>query len=396
MKMRPQIWKVISSLGELNEHHDQATENPMKTNTSLFRSIAAAGALIFGVATQSSFAQTTDPVGFTTLSIAGTGGTQASAVSFLGLSMARPTAFRAVAETVSGTTLTCSAATWTDNQYASTPAPGYYLEVFSGAKAGLMSQIVSCNAAAKMLTVADNLQNLGVETTNVTFKVRPNWSIGTVFGATNNVAVDATSGQATGLVSGATASRADLVLLYNENTLGYDQYFYSTGTNSWQQVGGDGSEQATAPIHIHEGVLIKRKGATNLTVSLNGEVKLGQTIVPITSAGAAAGFNFRSNVYPSGSLTLGNSGLYAGDLTGATGVLPGATASRADGVSIWNTVANGYDQYFFSTGTSTWQRVGGDGSDQAGVPIASGKSIIVKRKSGSFTWVIPQPFTIQP
>lgn len=132
----------------------------------------------------------------------------------------------------------------------------------------------------------------------MTFKVRPNWSIGTVFGATNNVAVDATSGQATGLVSGATASRADLVLLYNENTLGYDQYFYSTGTNSWQQVGGDGSEQATAPIHIHEGVLIKRKGATNLTVSLNGEVKLGQTIVPITSAGAAAGFNFRSNVYP--------------------------------------------------------------------------------------------------
>ncbi|MFN7564301.1 MAG: hypothetical protein ACK5TH_21200, partial [Prosthecobacter sp.] len=254
--MRSLIWKVISSLDELNEHHDQAPEHPMKMPPSLFRSIAA-GALIFGVATQSSFAQTTDPIGFTTLSIAGTGGTQASAVSFLGLSMARPTAFRSVAETVSGTTLTCSAATWTDNQYASVPAPGYYLEVFSGAKAGLMSQIVSCNAAAKTLTVADNLQNLGVETTNVTFKIRPNWSIGTVFGATNNVAVDATSGQATGLVSGATASRADLVLLYNENTLGYDQYFYSTGTNSWQQVGGDGSDQATAPIHIHEGVLIK-------------------------------------------------------------------------------------------------------------------------------------------
>jgi len=368
----------------------------MKTNASIFRSLAVATALLFGVANEAAFAQATDPIGFTTLSVAGTGGTQSSAISFLGLSMARTTAFRAVAETVSGTTLTCSAATWTDNQYASTPAPGYFLEVFSGAKTGLMTQIVSCSAANKTLTVADNLTNLGVEATNVTFKIRPNWSIGTVFGATNNVAVDSSTQQATGLQSGATASRADLVLLYNENTLGYDQFFYSTGTNSWQQVGGDGSDQANTPILLHEGVVIKRKGATNLTISLNGEVKLGQTIVPVTSAGASAGFNFRSNVYPSGSLTLGNSGLYAGDATGATGVLPGATASRADLVSIWNAGTNGYDQYFFSTGTSTWQLVGGDGSDQAGVAIASGKSIIIKRKTGSFTWVIPQPFAIQP
>ena len=397
--MRPLIWKVISSLGELNEHHDQATENPMKTKTSLFRSIAAAGALIFGVATQSSFAQTTDPVGFTTLSIAGTGGTQASAVSFLGLSMARPTAFRAVAETVSGTTLTCSAATWTDNQYASTPAPGYFLEVFSGGKAGLMSQIVSCSAADKTLTVADNLTNLGVEGTNVTFKIRPNWSIGTIFGATNNVAVDTTTQQATGLRSGSSTARADSILLYNENTLAYDQYFFYSGNSQWVKAGDPAfADQSTVPIYLHEGVVIVRTIANGLSVSLSGEVKLGQTIMPVTpTASNTAGLNYRGNVYPSGALTLANSGLYT-DAAGTTGVKPGSSTARADSVLIWNAVAKSYDQYFYYSGTSTWV-IAGDPTfaNKGATAIPSGASIIIKRlpNNGSFTWVIPQPFTIQ-
>lgn len=371
----------------------------MKTKASIFRSFAAAVALTFGTASQSSFAQTTDPVGFSTLSIAGTGGTQASAVSFLGLSMAPATSFRGVAETVGGTTLTCSAATWADNQYASTPAPGYFLEVFSGAKAGLMTQIVSCSAANKTVTVADNLTNLGVEGTNVTFKIRPNWSIGTVFGATNTVAVDTTTQQATGLRSGSSTARADSILLYNENTLTYDQYFFYSGNSKWVKAGDPTfADQATVPIYLHEGVVILRTSADALSVTLSGEVKLGQTIMPVTpTASNTAGLNYRGNVYPSGALTLANSGLYT-DATGTTGVKPGSSTARADSVLIWNAATKTYDQYFYYTGTSTWV-IAGDATfaDKGATVIPSGSSIIIKRlpNNGSFTWVIPQPFTIQ-
>ena len=373
----------------------------MKTNASFLRHLAAVATLLLPAATLPSFAQTTattDPVGFITLTIKGTGGTQASAISFLGLGITPPVEYQGIADSVNGTTITSNNTAWTDNQFASTPAPGYFLEVTSGSNAGLMSLVASCNAAAKTLTVADDLTALGVAN-GATFKLRKNWSLGSLFGSTNSAGL-----------GGGSSSTADLVLLWNptlnSGTGGYDQFFYSTGGFAgvgWRKVGGGSTDQQYAAILLDDGLVVKRLQSADVSVAVSGAVKLGPTESTIL-----VGPNFIGNVYAGGVMTLGNtdatavppkysSGLYTGIST--TGLVAG-TSGTADLVLIWNQTLNsgagGYDQYFYSSGGFAgigWRNVGGGSTDQKDTIIATGTSVLIKRNSGgSFTWVAPQPF----
>lgn len=340
----------------------------------------------------------TDPVGFITVTIKGTAGAKPSEVTYLGLGLANTVDYQSVAETVSGSTLTCNSATWTDNQFASTPNPGYFLEVFSGPKAGLLTQVVSCNDAANTLTVADDLTALGVGN-NVSFKIRRNWSLAAIFGPTNSAGLQAGN-----------ATNADLILIYN-STLpgggGYDQYFYSSGGLpgiGWRKVGGGSSNKANDPIALEEGIIVKRLQSSDLAITLSGAVKLGQTITPVF-----AGPNFIGNVYPSGVMTLGltdansnpprySSGLYTGN--SSTGVL-GGNSTTADLILIYNPTlgggAGGFDQYFYSTGGLPgvgWRKVGGGNTDQAPTVLPASQAIYLKRSPAlaGFDWVMPQPF----
>lgn len=375
----------------------------MKTTSFALRTLAIPFAFLAATLAPDSIAQTavtTDPVGFINLNVKGTGGTKASEITYIGLSMARPVDYQGTAETVSGSTLTSSTATWTTNQFASTPTPGYFLEVFSGSKAGLLTQIVSCNGTNKTLTVAENLTSLGVESTNVTFKIRQNWSLAGIFGATNSAGLGAGN-----------STTADLVSIYNPalggGAGGYDQYFYSSGGLAgvgWRKVGGGNTNHANTPIAQDEGPIIKRLQASDLSIPLSASVKLGQTLTTVFP-----GPNFIGNVYPSGVLTLGltdlaanppkyRSNLYTASST--TGVV-GGNSTTADLILIYNPTlgggAGGYDQYFYSSGGLAgigWRKVGGGSTNQAGTVLASGKAIYLKRSAtaGNFNWVIPQPF----
>jgi len=375
----------------------------MKTSPSTFCGIGAALSLFIAATTSSVVGQqteaTTDPVGLVELNIKGTGGTKSVEVTFLGLGMTRPVAYQNTAETVSGTTLACNTAGWTDNLYATNPQPGYFLEVFSGAKKGLLSQVVSCSGTPKTLTVADDLTALGVEGTNVVFKIRPNWSLATLFGATNSAGLGAGS-----------STTADVVLIYNPNlgggAGGYDTFYYSNVGgiigNGWRKSGGGNADQSNSPIAIDEALVVKRLLSADLNFTLPGAVKLGQTITTVF-----AGPNFIGNVYPAGVMTLGttdlganppkySSGLYS-DVNGVSGVKPGSSTT-ADLILIYNATLGGYDTYYYSNvggiiGTG-WRKSGGGNADQSGVVLASGRSVFLKRVAGAgaFNWVMPQPF----
>ena len=330
---------------------------------------------------------TTDPVGFITLTIKGTGGTQPNAITFLGLGMTRPVEYTGVADTVAGAVITSANATWTDNQYASTPAPGYFLEVTSGPKAGLMSLVVSCNDAANTLTVNDDLQAAGVGN-GVSFKLRKDWSIGSLFGNSNEAGL-----------GGGSSTSADLILIWNPSlppSGGYDQFYYQTsgfGGVGWRKIGGGVStDQKDAPVLLDDGLVVKRFQSADVNVVLTGAVKLGQTESLIT-----VGTNIIGNVYPSGTLTLGSSNLYTGNA--ATGVA-GGTSTTADLVSLWNPAlppSGGYDQYYYQTsgfGGTGWRLIGGGVStDQAATQLPVGRAVLIRRKAaGNFSWVVPQPF----
>lgn len=374
----------------------------MKKTCGFVRLLAIPVTLLGAALTTSGYAQTpgaSAPVGSITLSIKGNGGTKASEFTYLGLSMAPPVDFQAVAEKVAGTVLTCSAATWTSNQFAKTPLPGYFLEVRSGTLTGLMTQIVSCDAATKTLTLAENLTFLGVETTNVSFEIRKNWSIGTIFGATNTAGLGAGS-----------ATTADQIRIYNpelnSGNGGYDTYFYSNDASigaGWRKVRAGAVNQVNTPIILDEGIIVQRFQSADLSFPLVGAVKRGETLTTIFF-----GSNFVGNVYPSGLLTLGltdpaaippkySSNLYTGNP--ATGVL-GGTFTTGDLISIYNPAlsggAGGYDSYFYSTGGTLgigWRKNGAGTVNQAGTVLAFGKSIrLTRRATGNFHWVIPQPF----
>ena len=379
MKMRPQIWKVISSLGELNEHHDQATENPMKTNTSLFRSIAAA--LVFGAAQFASNGQTastTDPVGFVTLSISGTGGTSPVAYTFASLGLQRAVAFQSTTTSVAGSvTLADSSASWTDNQYNSATAgapPTHYVEILSGTGAGTIYDIVTTDGTAKTLTLGTQLA-AGI-TTGATYRIRPHWTIAAVFGAANE----------SGLGSGSAAA-ADQIQLFRNG--GYVGYFYQTAgrnvlLNAWVSASDLTANAGNTVIYPGDGIVIARKQSAALSVILNGVVKTGQTSLPVIS-----GYSLLGNVYASG-MTLSNSALYTGDT--ATGLAPGSAAT-ADQVVFWN--GTGFVSYFYQTAgrnvlLNAWVSASDLNTNAGNTAIPAGTAIFIKRSGSSFSWVAPQ------
>jgi len=340
------------------------------------------GFIIVAASFQAASAQTptpspvaTDPVGFLALNIQGTGGSSSSALSFLGLSFTQPVAYQATLSSASGTTLTDSKASWTATANGFNGTTGaFYIELLTGSGAGMWSNITA--AGTNTITTAQDLSSY--VTAGTGYKIRPNWTLATVFGATDQA----------GLFGG-TASTADQILVYSPATSSYTTYFYQTsgiGATGWRKVGdGTHADQSNAYFNPTDGILVKRQQSSNVSFSLAGAVKLGQTVLPVVP-----GLNILSNVYPSGNFTLGTSGLQASGLGGGT-------ASTADLVEIYNSATGSYSIYFYQTsgiGGTGWRLVGdGTHSDQSGAAIPFGQGLIIQRKVASaFSWVAPQPF----
>ena len=369
----------------------QINNHIMKFSTQFLRCLTVALVGSFAAFSPTLLAQTTattDPVGFITLTVAGTGGTVANQLSFAGLSLTRTVEYQGSAESVSkatsgANTLTDNDATWTDNQFNGA-AGSYFVEITSGAAAGTTYDISATTAATKTITLVQDLANSitnGAQIPALSFKIRKAWTIGAALGTSN----PPESGLQTG-----SAATADQVLLYNGAS--YDTYFYSSGGligAGWRKQGGGSTDQSGAKINPEQGVIVNRLQSANLSVVLMGAVKTGATSTPVFP-----GLNFVSNIYAA-NMTLGSSSLYT-DGTGATGVLPGSAAT-ADTVQIYN--GTSYDTYFYSSGGligAGWRKQGGGSADQSGVALPVGVSVIVTRQGGTgFNWVAPQhPATI--
>jgi uncharacterized protein (TIGR02597 family) len=346
----------------------------MNPSTQFFRRLTAAcvGTCVAFAAT-SLFAQTTattDPVGFITLNVAGTGGAGQSALSLVGLGLTRTVEYQGAAESFGTNTLTDNDATWTDNQFNGANG-AYFVEIVSGAAAGTTYDISATTAASKTITTSQNLA-AGIAA-GVNFKIRKHWTIASVFGPANE-----------GGLQGGTSSTADQVLLYNGST--YDTFYYSTGGltgTGWRKAGAGAADQAGVVIYPEEGVLTLRKQSAGVGLVVMGAVKTGQTSIPVF-----AGLNVLGNIYAA-SMTLADSGLYTGSST--TGVL-GGTSSTADQVLLYNGAT--YDTYYYSTGGLTgtgWRKAGSGATDFSATVIPVGSSLLIQRKAGTpFNWVAPQ------
>jgi len=320
------------------------------------------------------FAQVaTDPVGFLTLNVQGTGGTSSSALSFLGLSFTQPVSYQATLSSASGTTLTDSNATWSDDQFNGANGQ-FYVELISGTGAGRMSNITATSGSGHSITTADDLSSFVSAGTG--YKIRKNWTIASVFGPNDE------SG-----LQGGTSSTADQILIYNPGTGLYTTYYYKTigiGGIGWRSLASNSTDASNSPLNPTDGIIVKRLQSSNLGFSLAGAVKLGQTSIPV-----ASGLNILGNVYPSGTFTLGSSGLVSSGLTGGT-------SSTADLLLIYDSPSGLYNTYYYKTigiGGIGWRSLASNSADASNTPIPFGASILIQRKNGgAFQWVAPQPF----
>ncbi len=344
---------------------------------------------LFSPVTTSAVDVYTDPVGFITLNIGGTNGTPpgtTSKLSFLGLGMTQLVIKPGRITSAATNELVDANASWSDDQFNGANG-SHFIEITSGTFAGTIDDIVDTVGASKKLYTANNLVSLGLQNvTNRTYRIRKHWTIGSVFGPNNEV----------GLGAGGSAATADNILVPRVGG-GFTTYYYkNTATPPGTGIGWRVSTNASADasgvaLYPDDGVIIRRKLGSNVSVKLLGAVKLGQTIIPVET-----GNSFKGDVYPA-NLTLGTSGLYTGDPN--TGLAGSGSAATADNILIPK-VAGGFDTYYFKNtitppGTGTGWRISTNASwDVSSTPIPLGTAIVIQRKSGrpAFDWFVQQPF----
>jgi len=375
-KIDPRSPKSCTTLFEklLERRSTSFMKTPMNPPVTQSLRLAAALALASAASALAQTTATTDPVGFITLNIAGTGGTSSTAISFKGLGLTRPVEYQGAAEAVTANTVTDDQATWTDNQFNGANG-AFYLEISSGPGAGTTYDITATSAANKRITLAQNLATgiTASPASPVSFKIRRHWTIASVFGANNEG----------GLGAGQDASTADVIQLWNG--VGYDGFYYQSGAAiggvGWRSPSDVFANAGGRVIYPDDGLVIRRKQSGAAAVVLMGAVKTGQTSFPIQP-----GTNIVANACAA-PVTLGSSGLQA------SGLAAGGDASAADLVLIWN--GQGYEGYYYQSGSPIggvgWRSGSDVFADASGTQIPVGAAVIIKRRlPNGFDWKLPQ------
>jgi hypothetical protein len=147
-----------------------------------------------------------------------------------------------------------------------------------------------------------------------------------------------------GLNGGSSISEADEVSVLNPVTQTFSTYYFKTGGfggTGWRSATDAVTDASGTTLYPDQGVLIVRKVSGNISLILTGTVKTGPTIVPV-----GANINMLANIYPAGTLTVANSGLYVGN--DSLGLAGGETASSADEVRIFD--GETFHDLFYKTG----------------------------------------------
>lgn len=311
-------------------------------------------------------------VGFSKLPVTGGSGTGTAALSFHTLSTRPAPVYESTATTATGSLLTDSAPSWTQDQYSGT----HSLEVISSSGSttapgvGTCYNITTMVVATGVITIEGTLDERLVAP--LEFRIAKHTTLADVFGATN------TSG-----LAGGSATTADQVMLWAGP--GFTTYYYQTsgiGGTGWRKLGAPSVDAAGTIIPPHAGIVIRRGASSTTDVVLTGAVKAGQT----TAVLSRSGYHFVGNPYFA-AMTLTSSGLYTGDAL--TGLLGGSSASAADQVLLWS--GNSYASYYYNTDVSAWRSTTDATTDAGPTSIAGGAGFVILRRSAdTVRWTAPQ------
>lgn len=248
-------------------------KNPIK----MMKLTAAALALLVGSATaQEVF---TKPVGYETLTVN-------NGFNYLGLRLHEPTVTAGAAVAVDGATVTVPDGV----AGALDESKNYLFEVVEGDAAGAVLRVITTDPVNNTLMVSDTID--GDFFAGERFIIRPVATLASVFGAANEAGLDAGSGGPVG---------ADQVWIPNADSGGFDKFYYdnfnfNSLSPTWTNVDTGVPVRADFTHFVYtDGIIILGAGTDGNTVSVIGEVKLGDT-----SYALYQGFNYISSVTPVG------------------------------------------------------------------------------------------------
>lgn len=302
------------------------------------------------------------PSGYVTQSI------KANSFNLVGITLHNASSANGIVDEVTATTFVDNDANFTGSLVA---GKTYILEITSGQGLGLTQEITSWTGTA--LTTSESFVG-EVATGTSAYQLRESATISSVFGSDNSA----------GLLVG-TATTADIIYVPN-NSGGFDQFYRQPASppfvpaERWTKVGGNGDFGSKA-LNFVDSIFIQRRGATDLSLTLTGQVKTTSVTSVVTGGGS---FNYVGSVFPVGS-TLDNSGLSSSVLAG--------TATTADIVFVPNN-QGGYSQYYYQPAqppfvpTAQWVKIGTAGNAGA-TPLTSG--LIVQRRGPSARISITPP-----
>lgn len=307
-------------------------------------------------------AVTTDPVGYITLTVKGTGGSSSEVFSFVSPSLQNPIVGRGTVNSVTPNNLGFSSNVFADL----TLDELFFVEVTEGdpGVVGLTATIVS-NSANSLETEEDISSLLSG---NETVAVRKYTSISDLFGETNS----------SGLTSAETLSQADQILIPREPEVGgFSRYFYleSARSSGWRESNDLAFDASETPIPVGQGLIIRRVASSDITITVAGSVIMNDSAVyPIEE-----GFNFIATAYPVAYSLNTFFGVNGGALT------TGATLSAADQVQVADNQGN-LQTYFYLEGSraSGWRNSNDLATDVGADPVIQpGNAVLVNRRLGS-------------
>lgn len=330
--------------------------------------LALAG-LTLGSAAAVAQSVTTDPVGFTTLTIKG------SSFNVLGLNMVKPVTYQGVVSGVNGAQVTDANADFTA---ALTAGKKYFVEIISGDYAGLNAEVVSWSG--NTITIAGDVSGIAGALTGAGHRIRESWTIADVFGASNSA----------GLRASDSPIGADKIYVSNPTTGAFEVFYYQQGNifdgDGWRSTASSQVDRSGTAIYFTDGLIVERTLGSDLAVKLVGAVKTGRTIV-----GVQNGFNLIGNVYPVSDLTLANSGLY-----GSAGLSLSGSDSAVTSDQVLVAAPGGFAGYYYQVGSlfdgDGWRSTGNSSVDAGGTSIPIGSGLFLLRRGAATSVVLTPTF----
>lgn len=319
---------------------------------------------------------TTTPVGVMTITFPQVS-TSSDVATYFTLPLGNAPLYTSSASAVGSNTLTFANATWTPNQFATTPA-SYFVRIMTGAQEGRILKISGNTANTLTVSTTDdtssstalNTANFTVTTSDI-IELHQADTLASLFG--DNVTVNGTISNPLVFAGASRITSADTITILDKATSFSTSYWFNRTANQWRATTGTDSQNNT-PIFPDSALLLLRRKQASVRpaqqYSFTGTVSKAKTLQKtITARAVPTGLNLPVDV-----------SLSALQISG--GWTKANRVTSADTLSIYNPSSGKSDTYYQRT-DNTWRLIDGT-SDVSSTIIPAGSVVsLLERVNGT-------------